>query len=332
MKPVVLSPGPRLGFIGVGWIGRSRLDALVDAGAQVAAVADPVEEARSAIAEAHSEARLEVEASALLDAELDGMVIASPSALHAQQAIRALERGIPVFCQKPLGRTAGETREVVDAARRADRLLGVDMSYRHTAALRALRELVQAGEMGDVYAAELVFHNAYGPDKDWFYDRARSGGGCVMDLGIHLVDAVHWLLGGAVEEVEATLYSKGRRLSAADEAVEDYAEAQLRLSGGQTVRLACSWNLNAGRDAVIEVRLHGTERGAAMLNVDGSFYDFRAEVYDGTTTDVLVSPPDDWAGRAAVEWSRQLSGDSSYDPAVEELVAVADVVDRIYGR
>lgn len=332
MTRAVLSPAPRLGFLGVGWIGRHRMDALVAGGARVGAVADPLEEARRAVAEAHGDAVVGADPALLLDAELDGIVIASPSALHAEQAIRALENGIPVFCQKPLGRTAAETQRVVDTARRVDRLLGVDMSYRHTAALRALRDGVRAGELGDVYAAELVFHNAYGPDKGWFHDRERSGGGCVMDLGIHLVDAAIWLLGGDVEAVDAALYSGGRRLAPGDDDVEDYGEARLSLSGGRTARLACSWNLNAGRDAVIEIRLHGTRRGGAVLNVDGSFYDFRTEIYDGTRTQVVVDPPDDWGGRAAVEWARRLASDPSYDAAVEELVDVARTIDRIYER
>src|SRR5690606_4534507 len=120
---------------------------------------------------------------ALLEADLDGVVVATPSALHAEQSIRALERGMAVFCQKPLGRTAAETRRVVDAARGADLLLGVDFSYRHTAAVISLRDLVTAGSLGRIYAVDLTFHNAYGPDKEWFRDPALSGGGCVMDLG-----------------------------------------------------------------------------------------------------------------------------------------------------
>jgi predicted dehydrogenase len=98
-------------------------------------------------------------------------VIATPSALHAEQAIAALDRGLAVFCQKPLGRDASETRAVVEAARRADRLLGVDLSYRYTRAAAALRDEVRSGALGEVYAVDLVFHNAYGPDKPWFYDR-----------------------------------------------------------------------------------------------------------------------------------------------------------------
>jgi len=185
---------PRLGFLGVGWIGRNRLEALARSGvAEVVAVADPSPEnllAASATMGCPSVDSLEQ----LLGLGLDGIVIATPSALHADQALEALERGVAVFCQKPLGRTAAETSQVVEAASRADRLLGVDLSYRFIEGTRRIRALLQSGELGSVYAADLVFHNAYGPDKPWFYDPALSGGGCVIDLGIHLVDLALWML------------------------------------------------------------------------------------------------------------------------------------------
>src|SRR5690606_16375961 len=177
----------------------------------------------------------------LLALDLDGVVIATPSAMHAEQATAALDRGFAVFCQKPLGRNAPETRAIVDAARRADRLLGVDFSYRFTEGLRAVRRLVRGGELGRVFAADVVFHNAYGPDKDWFYDRARSGGGCVIDLGIHLVDAALWLLDfPEVTVVTSQLFAGGQPLPPGAEAIEDYAIATLTLETGAVVRLACS--------------------------------------------------------------------------------------------
>ena len=180
---------PRLGFLGVGWIGRHRMDALLEAdAARVGAVADPSSDALAPLKERFVDAAYGDTLDDLLEQDLDGIVIATPSAYHARQSMAALERGIPVFCQKPLGRTASEARAVVEAARSADRLLAVDFCYRHTAAMRAIRRAVEAGTLGRIYAADLVFHNAYGPDKPWFYDRARSGGGCVTDLGIHLVD------------------------------------------------------------------------------------------------------------------------------------------------
>ncbi len=322
---------PRLGFLGVGWIGLDRMKAVLTSGAgEVAALVDPSETMCGAALDAAPEATVAGSYEELLAMDLDGVVIATPSALHAEQSIAALERGLAVFCQKPLGRTAAEVRAVVTAARRADRLLGVDFSYRFTAAFAAARRLVRSGEIGEVYAADLVFHNAYGPDKAWFFDPALAGGGCVMDLGIHLVDMGLWALDFPdVEGVESRLFAGGRRFHGRG-AVEDYATAQVDLAGGPTLRLACSWNLPAGRDAVIEATFYGTRGGVAVRNQNGSFYDFVAERFDGTKRQLLVEPPDAWGGRAAVAWAERLGRDGSFDEQASQLIRVAEVVDRIY--
>jgi predicted dehydrogenase len=297
----------RLGFLGLGWVGRSRLEAIEAAGvAEIAAVADPaLPDAVDTLDE-------------LLQHDLDGVVIATPSALHAEQACAALERGLAVFCQKPLGRTAAETRTVVEAARAADRLLGVDMSYRFVEAFRTAREVVRSGDLGEILGAELVFHNAYGPDKPWFYDPYLAGGGCVVDLGVHLVDLAVWTL-----DLEPAAVAS--RLRGAP--VEQYATAEL-----DHVRVACSWNLHAGRDAVIGASFYGTDGAVSVTNVEGSFYDFRCERMHGTSREVLVEPPDDWPGRAAAAWARRVAAGERFDPAAEEHVRVAAILDRIYGR
>jgi predicted dehydrogenase len=290
---------PRLGFLGTGWIGRHRLRALVQSGVvEVAALADPAAECLEAAAQQAPGARLAHDLGALLDKDIDGIVIATPSALHAEQAEAALDAGIAVFCQKPLGRTAAETERVVRAAERNDRLLGVDLSYRHTVAALAIREQVRAGALGPVHAADLVFHNAYGPDKPWFHDPALSGGGCVIDLGIHLVDLLLWTTGWpAVERVQARRWRRGEPAAAGE--AEDFCLATLELGGGGVARLACSWFSHEGRDAVIETTYRGRDGAAALHNVDGSFYDFIAERREGTGARLLATPPDDWGGRAA---------------------------------
>jgi len=323
---------PRLGFLGTGWIGRHRLYAMAATGAiEIAAIVDPSPEcAREALALA-PEAAILPSFAGLLDAGLDGVVIATPSALHAEQSIAALEQGLAVFCQKPLGRSAAETRRVVEAAQAHDRLLGVDFSYRCTAAAEALFALVQSGELGTIFAANLVFHNAYGPDKPWFYDRAEAGGGCVMDLGIHLADLALWLTGfPEVEHVTARLFAAGKPLGQADGAVEDYATARFDLIGGASVQIACSWRLHAGRDAEIEASFYGTNGGASLRNVGGSFYDLELLRHHGTACERLVAPPDDWGGRAAARWVGQLAQDPSFDPQAHRFVAAAALVDRIY--
>jgi predicted dehydrogenase len=324
----------RLGFLGVGWIGLHRMKAIIEADtADVVAIADPsagaADEARKLVPGAERAETL----GDLLALDLDGVVIATPTALHAEQSIRALEHGVAVFCQKPLGRTATETLAVVEAARAADRLLAVDLSYRFTEGIRRIRDLVSRGELGRVYAVDLVFHNAYGPDKPWFYDPVLSGGGCVMDLGIHLVDLVLWMLDcSEVGRLNARLLAGGEPLGSDPDKVEDYAVASFELATGAVVQLSCSWRLNAGRDAIISAAFYGTQGGAALRNVNGSFYDFVAERYRGTATEILAAPADAWFGRAAADWARRLAAGERFDPAAGRLVGAAQVLDGIYGR
>ncbi len=325
---------PRLGFLGVGWIGRHRLKAVLEGSeVEVAGVVEPSAEMATEAAALVPRAERLGSLEELLQQELDGLVIATPSALHAAQSLQALARGVAVFCQKPLGRTTPEVRAVVEAAREADRLLGVDLSYRHTEGMMRVRELVRSGGLGRVHAVDLVFHNAYGPDRTWFYDPALAGGGCVMDLGIHLVDLVLWALDfPAVREVASHLSAGGEPLPARPAQVEDHAVATLVLEGGVIVRLACSWRLHAGQDAVIAADFYGTRGGASFRNVGGSFYDFRAERFTGTARTPLAEPPDAWGGRAIVAWAQQLARGGGFDPKAGQLVDVAVALDRIYGR
>ena len=109
---------PRIGFLGVGWIGRHRMEAMLATGlVSEAAICDPNEDmAREALATAPDAQRVG-SFEELLALKPDGIVIATPSAMHAEQCIAALRAGAAVFCQKPLGRNAGEVGAVLDAAR-----------------------------------------------------------------------------------------------------------------------------------------------------------------------------------------------------------------------
>jgi predicted dehydrogenase len=333
-RPALDTRPPRIGFLGVGWIGRHRMQALLHAGAvDAVAVADPSPQGLEAALQLAPTARAARGLDDLLALGLDGLVIATPSAQHAEQAIRALDAGVSVFCQKPLGRSAAETAAVVLAARQADRLLAVDLSYRFTTGMQRIRDLVREGALGRVFACDLVFHNAYGPDKAWFYDPALSGGGCIMDLGVHLVDLALWTLDfPRVTAVSSVLSAGGERVRATGAKAEDHAVATLELEAGAVVRIACSWRLHAGRDAEISAAFYGSAGGAALRNVEGSFYDFAADRHEGTSRRSLATPPEDWGGRAAIAWARRLRADPSFDAACERLIDVAAVLDRIYGR
>jgi predicted dehydrogenase len=321
----------RVGFIGLGWIGRTRLDALDKSSIEVAALADSDAARLQSAALAHPQASSVNCVEDMLEQELDGIVIATPNGLHAQQAIACLESGIPVFCQKPLATTLSDVERVVGAARSADRLLGIDFSYRHVSGMHELRKRVLAGAIGEIIAIDLTFHNAYGPDKSWCQNRQLAGGGCLMDLGVHLLDLALWLQNmPAIERVRSRLFARGEPVQAGDGQLEDLAYAEFIQGNGAIVRLACSWHAHIGRPAVIEMAIAGTRGGASWSNVDGSFYDFEVNLLRGTDSERLGTHPDQWGPRALEDWLRQLRISNRFDPRAQHIVHSAALIEEVY--
>jgi predicted dehydrogenase len=301
--------------------------------ANVAAIADLDQAGAEAAGSAVGCTEVYASLDELLERELDGIVIATPTGLHTEEVRQALEAGVPVFCQKPLARTGAECAELVQLARARDVLLGVDMSYRHLSAVQAALGRLAQGEIGRPHAAELVFHNAYGPDKAWARDPRRSGGGALIDLGCHLLDLAASFLGPlAPRAVHADLFASGRRVVPGADEVEDLALAQITLEDGRAIRIACSWWLPAGCDAVIQASFYGETGALQIRNVGGSFYDFEARLVRGRQAETICRPSDDWGARALAGWSARLGKDASFDPSVQQLVSVAELIDRIYGR
>src|SRR5690606_38675139 len=122
---------PKLGFLGVGWIGKNRLEALTSQRlTEQVYIHDPDPSSIQDILQALPSPKVKESSTDVLQEEVDGIVIAAPSALHAKRAIQALENGQAVFCQKPLGRNLAETKAVVYQAQQSNKLLAVDYSYR----------------------------------------------------------------------------------------------------------------------------------------------------------------------------------------------------------
>lgn len=335
MDETIVDQKPRLGFIGVGWIGRNRLQAVAEQQiGDIRVVSDPNAGYAEEALQYAKGAKVVDSLSELIENDVDGVIIATPSALHASQSIDALAAGKAVFCQKPLGRDAAEVKAVVEKAQEKDVLLSVDFSYRFTNGIVALKSVLNSGELGDIYGVNLVFHNAYGPDKPWYFDPKLAGGGCVMDLGVHLVDLLVWLFNNPdVSDVNSQLFAKGKKIEDIVEQVEDYAVAQLLLNNSIAVQMACSWNLPAGVDAVIEVSIYGTNGGVSFKNVNGSFYDFSTERFHGTSREVISSPGDSWGGKAAIDWVAQLAEKGNkFNPEAFQYLKAAEILDEIYKR
>jgi predicted dehydrogenase len=326
---------PRLGFAGLGWIGAQRMQVLAESGlAEIVAVCDPQQQAlEKGCAPLSRKPGICQSFEELLAQPLDGVVIATPNALHEPQSIAAMEKGLAVFSQKPLALSRRGTERLLNLARTKNLPLGIDWSYRYLAGVQELKQQIASGELGAIHAVELCFHNAYGPDASWYYDLARAGGGCLLDLGCHLLDLCHWLIGASNPiDVSARCFRNGARIYPPLQEPEDFVMAEIDYASGQHMHLSCSWRAPAGRGAIIGCRIFGTGGGAEIRNVDGSFYDFEVALNRGAESTLLGAPPDAWPGRALIDWTNRLREGEGCDPEVAHVATTAEVIDRIYKR
>jgi predicted dehydrogenase len=198
--------------------------------------------------------------------EVAAVVICTPNALHVPQARAALEAGKHVLVQKPLALSTDDARAVLECANRAGKLLFVDYSYRYLETSARLRAALSG--LGRPRRVRASFHNIYGPGKGWFYDPALSGGGALIDLGVHLLD-----LGLDLFRPDVVCLGRAELSFAQGQAVEDAALLQLRLDD-LPFELEVSWN--APRELTDISFTVEAERGVARWeNVKGSFFHFR---------------------------------------------------------
>jgi predicted dehydrogenase len=322
---------PKLGLMGVDWIGKNRMEAIRDSKhASVVSLCDPYEEHTPQFCKDNNLKNI-TSYEALLKEDIDGVVIATPNALHKEQVMLALNNGKAVFCQKPLACTTKDTLMVIETARQNNCFLMTDLSYRNTHSLQKIKTLIDANELGELYAAQMIFHTASGPHKPWYYKPELSGGGCLMDIGVHLIDILYWMFPSMeLKDVYRKLFVQGKALEDRTKQVEDYALCSLDFSNGLTSQISCSWNVHAGKDAIIEFNFYGTKGGATFRNVNGSFYDFKSEYYKGTKRQILSLPPDNWGGKSAVQWASLLANKNEYRKDIEMYIKTARTLDKIY--
>ena len=136
--------------------------------------------------------------------EVDAVLVTTPNACHLQDVLTAVAAGKPVLCEKPMGMNGDECRQMVEAARKADILLGVAQVFRFEESTARFRERIAAGDIGrPIFArAEFSFPGS-GHHRAWLYNRSLSGGGPVADVGVHCIDALRYILQDEPRRVSA---------------------------------------------------------------------------------------------------------------------------------
>jgi len=188
----------KFGVIGAGVIGQLRARSIaVNPETSLAAVADP-ELARASQAVGSSGARASQDYRSLLDdAAVEAVIISTPVQLHEEMAVAALAAGKHVLCEKPLSNSVESCRRILDAARAHKRTLAVGFNHRYYPSVKFLKRAVDDGRIGTLDHVR-VFGGHDGLSNfraDWMYKGGLSGGGAMMDVGIHMTDLARFVLG-----------------------------------------------------------------------------------------------------------------------------------------
>ena len=196
---------------------------------------------------------------AIEDEETDGVVIGLPNDLHLEAATLAAQAGKAVLCTKPLGRTADEARQILNAVEQAGVFGGYleDLVY-PPKTLKAL-ESVKNGALGRIlWVRSRETHP--GPHSDWFWDIDKAGGGAIVDMGCHCIEIIRNFIGKGIRPVEAMCWSD--TLVHPVEA-EDHGIGLIKFENGSMGQFEVGWAFRGGMDLRDEVA--GTE-GTIWLN------------------------------------------------------------------
>lgn len=221
-----------VGIIGCGLIGKKRADAL--AGAKLVACADPDLGRAQALA-AKSKSRASTDWRDALEGT-DLVIIATPHDKLAEITLAAVRAGKHVLVEKPAARSAAELEQVVDEVEARGSLVHVGFNHRYHRSLRKARELVDSGALGELMFIRARYGHGgrVGYEREWRCDAAVSGGGELIDQGMHLIDLSRWFLG------DFTLVQGTAQTYFWDTKVDDNAFLMLRTAKQQVAWLHAS--------------------------------------------------------------------------------------------
>ncbi|CAH1216716.1 Inositol 2-dehydrogenase/D-chiro-inositol 3-dehydrogenase [Paenibacillus plantiphilus] len=276
----------RLGIIGAGAIGNLHLEVFkAIEGVNVAAITDsflPLAEQRAG---EHGIALVHPNPETLLaDESIDAVVIAVPNKFHASLAIEALRSGKHVLLEKPMSIDSASAREIVAAKEQSGKILMMAHQMRWTGLARALKQEIDSGKLGRIYNAKTGWMRRKGIPGwgSWFTRMDESGGGPLIDIGVHMLDLTLYMMGNPKPiSVYGSTYAEfgPNRQGIGDWGtpnwdgyydVEDLATALIKFDNGATLSLDVSW---AAHTAAISeepfLHLMGTEAGASLIGSSG---------------------------------------------------------------
>lgn len=287
----------KVAIIGAGGIanwahlpGYSRIDNM-----ELVAVCDIIEERAKEAAEKYNIPAVYTDYHDVLNIkDLDAVDICTPNYLHSIIACEALEKGINVFCEKPDAVSVEEAEKMKAAAEKSGKTLMVMRNNRYWLTSEFLKKYIDSGKMGEIYAARCGWQRRRGiPGRGgWFTTKEQSGGGPLIDLGVHMIDLSMWLMGNpkpvAVsgctfnkfadsEDISDSKESKfGDRSSDGTFDVEDLAMGFIRFENGACMQIEFSWASNIEQENFF-VELRGEKSGSKWTSKDQKLKIFTEE-------------------------------------------------------
>lgn len=228
--------------------------------------------------------------------ELDAVSVCTWNSAHAECAIAALRAGKHVLCEKPMALNTAQAQEMEKAAKENGKLLMIGFVRRFGNDCAVLKDFIDSGSFGEIYYAKAQYLRRKGCPGGWFGDKSRSGGGPLIDLGVHVIDLCRYLMGGPqpVSVYGATFNKLGDRRHVKDARgysstvvskddifdVEDMATALIRFDNGAVLSVEASFSLNIEKD-VGNIELFGTKAGCKLdpeLTIFTDMNDYLANV------------------------------------------------------
>lgn len=271
----------KIGIIGAGSISASHLAAYREnPDAEVVAICDIVKERAEERARQFNIKGVYSSADEMLSQEqLDAVSVCVWNSAHAECTIKALEAGCHVLCEKPMATSAADAERMLSTAKRMNKLLMIGFVLRFSENSKIIEDLKQNGVFGDFYYAKATYTRRNGNPGGWFGDKARSGGGPVIDLGVHYIDKVRYHFGNPKPvSVYAVTYQKlfdrkhiktkkGYYSASHSENdicdVEDMASALIRFENGSSLQIEVSFSLNQKED-IGTATLYGDRGGVSL--------------------------------------------------------------------
>ncbi len=335
----------KFGIVGAGMISQTGYDGLTQSGqAEVVAIADinaprlKAYAARNRIGRTHPDAE-----SLLREKDLDAVYIAVPNAFHAPYAIAALEAGKHVILDKPFATGTAEAQKVVDTSKKAKKLFMVGMNQRFTEGAQRVHVLSERGYFGDIYRMRAFWRRRSGIPRlgTWFGSRKAAGGGCFLDIGVHMLDLAFWTAGNFdAESVTGSTYTKfgnrglgeGGWGSSDPEGipfdVDDCALAFIRMKNGATVQVEISWASHQKESDMYNVELFGTEAGALVY--PGEIYSHDSTLKAPVDIAPLGMPLTYPHRNRFVNFVKAILGEEKPCVSMEESLKVQRIIDAVY--